>query len=415
MGDELNKLNRRDFLKTAGGAGLVSVLSAASAFADSNSVKVSDANKAKEPNAPATKYPQVLRRKLGKTGVMVPILSLGGIFDIVDNQLVLRKALDWGVNYWDTAHGYMNGNSELGIGKFLAKNKNLRKDIFIVTKTSGTSDVKEMEKRLQTSLERMQTSYVDVLFWHDLKDPSNLTDELKAFAKSCKDRGLIKFYGFSTHSNMAACLDRAATLDWIDMIMTTYNFREMQKPEMQSAVDACHKADIGLVAMKTQGKGPLTEGDKKLVDHFLEKGFTTHQAKLKAVWQDERFASICSAMYNVAVLVSNVAASLDKTKLTQADMDVLKEYAAATCSGYCAGCADICGAAMPDVPIRDVMRCLMYHDSYGSKQLAKEHFAAIDAEIRGKMTSLDYSLAQSNCPQKLPIGRLMKEAVDKLA
>jgi uncharacterized protein len=409
MNDESNKLNRRDFLKTAGGAGLASILGTAAAFADPNK------SKTKEPNAPKEIYPQVPRRKLGKTGVMVPMLNLGGIFDIVENQIILRKALDWGVNYWDTAHGYMNGNSELGIGKFLAKNKDVRKDLFIVTKTSGSKSIEDMEKSLKTSLERMQTPYVDLLFWHGLKNPSDLTDELKAFAKSAKDRGLIKFYGFSTHSNMATCLDAAAKLDWIDVIMTTYNFREMQDSAMQSAVDACHKAGIGLIAMKTQAKGPSTEGDKKLVGHFMEKGFTEHQAKLKAVWQDERIASICSAMYSVATLVSNVAASLDKTKLTQADMDMLKEYAAATCSGYCAGCEQICASAMPEVPIRDMMRCAMYHDSYGSRQLAQENFAAIDASVRNTMASLDYSHVEQICPNRLPIGRIVKDIVTKLA
>jgi predicted aldo/keto reductase-like oxidoreductase len=413
MSDEPNKLNRRDFLKNAGGAGLASIIGTAAAFADPNAANT-DPNK-KEPNAQAPKYPQVPQRKLGKTGVMVPILNLGGTFDIVENQLVLKRAIDWGVNYWDTAYGYDNGNSELGIGKFLSKNKDMRKNLFIVTKTSDTKDVKQMEQRLQKSLERLQTPYVDLLFWHALSDPAKLTDELKAFAKSCKDRGLVKFYGFSTDTNMAPCLEAAARLDWIDVVMTIYNFREMQNPAMQSAIDACYKANIGLVAMKTQGRGPQAEGDKKLVDHFLEKGFTEYQAKLKAVWQDERIASICSLMPNIAILVSNVAAALDKTKLTQADMNVFKKYAAATCSGYCAGCSYICGAAVPEVPIRHTLRFLMYYDSYGTKQLAKEHFATIDPEIRNKMATVDYTLAEQACPQKLPIGRLIMDAVTKLA
>ena len=70
---------------------------------------------------------------------------------------------------------------------------------------------------------------------------------------------------------------------------------------------------------------------------------------------------------------------------------------------------------MPEVPIRDMMRFVMYHDSYASRQLAKEHFAAIDAQIRGKMAMLDYSMAEQKCPQKLPIGKLIREAVTKLA
>lgn len=408
MSDESNKLNRRDFLKTAGGAGLVSLLGSAAAFADPNKPKQ------KEPNTPAQKLEQVLRRKLGKTGVMVPMLNLGGGMDFTENQILLRRSLDWGVNYWDTADCYSNGNSELGIGKFLGTHPALRKDIFLVTK-SCKKDSSGLQEMLNRSLSRMKTDYIDLFFLHGVGSPSELTDDAKQWAAKAKQEKKIKFFGFSTHSNMAKCLDAAAKLDWIDAIMTTYNFREMQNPEMQAAVDACHKADIGLVAMKTQAKGPAAESEKKLINHFMEKGFTEHQAKVKAVWQDERFASICSAMPNVAILVSNVAAALDKTKLTQADMDVFKEYAAATCSGYCAGCEQICGAAMPEVPIRDMMRCAMYNDSYGSRKLAQENFAAIDSSVRNKMASLDFSRVEQMCPNKLQIGRIVKETVAKLA
>ncbi len=52
---------------------------------------------------------------------------------------------------------------------------------------------------------------------------------------------------------MEKVLMAASKMDSIDAIMTSYNFRLMQKPEMQEAVEACHKAGIGLVAMKTQG------------------------------------------------------------------------------------------------------------------------------------------------------------------
>ena len=76
MGDEINKLNRRDFLKTAGGAGLASLFATANAFAEPNSPKAVDPNKPIEPNASDVSNPQVPRRKLGKTGIEVPILNL---------------------------------------------------------------------------------------------------------------------------------------------------------------------------------------------------------------------------------------------------------------------------------------------------------------------------------------------------
>ena len=172
------------------------------------------------------------------------------------------------------------------------------------------------------------------------------------------------------------------------------------------------------MAIKTQGMGQRirTEEDKKLVQHFLQRGFTQGQAKIKAVLEDERFTSVCVGMQNISLLTLNVAAVLDKTKLTQADREVLKEYAEATCDGYCAGCANICNSALPDTPyVSDIMRYLMYYNSYGDKGRARELFAQIPGSVRNRLLSTDYSLAEARCPQHLPIGKLIAEAVRKLA
>jgi len=420
MTEKQDKINRRQFLKTAGAAGLVSVL-AGSGCTEPNEPNAAEPNVPKsEPNvAQRPKLPQVPRRRLGKTGIKVPCLSLGAMFNVVDNQIGLRKSIDWGVTYWDTAHSYAGGNSELGIGKFLSKNTEVRKKLFIATKASGTKTIEDVENRLQASLKRMNTKYVDLYYGvHGLSNPDSLTDELKEWARSAKRRKLIRFFGFTTHSNMAKCLAAAAKLDWIDAIMTSYNFRLMQKPEMAAAVEACHKAGIGLVAMKTQGQGQKfeTERDEELVRHFLQRGFTEGQAKIKIVLQDKRFSSACVGMKSVALLTSNVAAVLDKTKFTQTDIEVFNKYAEASCSGYCAGCAEICGSALPGGPyISEVMRYLMYYNSYGEKALAREHFARIPAEIKNKLATADYTLAEARCPQRLPIAKLVNEAVKKLA
>ena len=217
---------------------------------------------------------------------------------------------------------------------------------------------------------------------------------------------------------MAKCLNAAAKLDWIDVIMTSYNFRYMQDKELNAAIDACHKAGIGLIAMKTQGHRQKIESeeDKKLTNHFLERGFTAGQAKVKVVLEDKRISSACVGRDNITHLTMNVAAVQDKTELSKADMDVFSEYAKATCSGYCAGCAYICDAALPDVPyVSDIMRYLMYYNSYGEKELAKELFAEIPRTVRNKLLSTDYNLAEARCPQHLPIGELVAEAVSKLA
>jgi len=412
MSDETSRIDRRAFLKTATGLGIASVIGATSkAFGtDANTPKPADAN-----SQGKRRFEQVPRRKLGKTNVMVPILNLGGIFDTVENQLILRRAIDWGITYWDTAWGYNNGNSEIGMGNFIGKNPKLRKELFVVTKTTGARDIADMKAKLDESLKRLQTDYVDLLFWHGLDNPDILTDEVKNFAAQAKKEGKIKFYGFSTHSNMAKTMAAASKLDWIDVIMTKYSFREMQDKEMQDAVDACYKSGIGLVAMKTQAKGPTPEDPNNPLGQFMEKGFTKEQACLKAIWQDERIASICSAMTNIAILTANVSAALDKTRLTEADMEIFRQYAQASCSGYCAGCTEICRAAMPEIPVGDIMRYVMYHDSYGSKALAKQEFATIDAAVRERLANIDFGAVEMVCPNRLPIGQLIRDAAVKLA
>jgi aryl-alcohol dehydrogenase-like predicted oxidoreductase len=307
------KIDRREFLKTTG-VGIGSVLFTAQV----KSIASDEHLSVKQHEPELTTVP---RRKLGKTDIEIPVLSLGIEFNAIENQVVLGRALEYGVNYWDTAETYAGGNAALGVGKFMREHPELRDKILIATKASGSKGSydehkpasADVEKCLQASLRRLATDYIDVYFsFHGLSDPVHLTDEVRDWAKSAKQRKLIRFFGFSTHKNMARCLAAAAKLDWIDVIMTVYNFRLMHDAEMQAGIEACHKAGIGLIAMKTQafGQGFETEEEKKLAKPFLEQGFTEGQAKIKVVLEDGRISSACVGMESVALLESNAAAVL---------------------------------------------------------------------------------------------------------
>jgi predicted aldo/keto reductase-like oxidoreductase len=406
-----SSLDRRIFLKTVGVAGMSSLFATAAHAGENQEVPTVAGKKGQGT------LPHIPKRKLGKTGVEVACLSHGLMYNLLEKQIVLHKGLAWGVSQWDTANSYANGNSELGVGKFLKRQPEARKNIFLVTKASRSNTIEDVEERLQTSLKRMSTSYVDLYYGvHGLYNPSQLTDELRDWAKSAKDRGLIRHFGFSTHKNMHKCLTKAADLDWIDVIMTSYNFRLMQDKKLNRAVDACHEAGIGLIAMKTQGKEIKSRKDRKLTQHFLESGFTEGQAKLKVVMDDKRFAATCITMQSVALLTTNVAAVLDKTKLSGVDKSVLAEFAEQTCSGYCAGCGYLCDRTVAGAPyVSDVMRYLMYCNSYGDEQKARELFSEIPVAAREKLAKADFSVAERRCPQGLPIGAFVKEAIDKLS
>ncbi|MCK9375466.1 MAG: aldo/keto reductase [Syntrophobacterales bacterium] len=401
-------LTRRDFVKTVGLAGLaVAAAGVPAALA------------APEPPAAAAQPAAMPRRKLGKTGVDVSILCLGGMFDTINNQLLLRQALKWGVTYWDTAESYGNGLSEEGMGRFFSRNPEARKEIFLVTKLQTKGG--KLTERLNKALQRLQTDHVDLFFIHSLTDINEMTPALKAWAAEMKKAGKIKFFGFSTHTNMADCLAGAAKLDWIDAVMMTYNFRVMNDPKMQAAVDACAKAGVGLVAMKTQAGGPGTPkgpgtAKAEMVDRFLKRGFTDKQAKLKAVWETPQIASLCSQMPNLTILSSNVAAARDQVKLAGEESDSLGRYALETEADYCAGCGNLCQAALGGVvPVNEVMRSLMYHRYYGEPELARLTFGALPSEVRQRLAEVDFSPAEQACPQGLAIASLMRQAKELLA
>ena len=406
MSHERVRCSRRDFLKTAG------VLGAGSLLPTVAERVVHAASKSDKEGL------VVPTRAFGKTGVSVSTLGMGGMFDIPSNQIVLHQALQWGVTYWDTAASYEGGNSEKGIGAFFTRNPEVRKRVFLVTK-ADSRDPDGMTRLLNRSLERMNTTYIDLYFIHGISSIREMSGEMKSWAEKMKAAGKIRFFGFSTHSNMEDCLLGAAKLGWIDGIMTAYNYRLMQSDKMRQAVDACAAAGIGLTAMKTQGGGQVrteSEAEIKLAGRFLQKGFTDRQAKLKAVWEEPKIASICSQMPNLTILMANTAAAVDRTSLSAEDRGSLQRYAHETASGYCAGCTRICQTALSTpVPVGDVMRYLMYYHEYGDRDRARAFFAELPRETRSRLDRVDYSPAEERCPQRIAIGRLMREAGRLLA
>jgi hypothetical protein len=144
------------------------------------------------------------------------------------------------------------------------------------------------------------------------------------------------------------------------------------------AVDACHKAGIGLVAMKTMrcaGEVPAR------IPEFDKLGLTTNQGLLQAVYSDPRISAICSAINNVSEMEANTAAAREfKGPLKFADIAALKETVMASRRTMCPGCPS-CDAisAATGFAFLDISRYVTYYEQdgdLGAKDLYRELSAA---------------------------------------
>ena len=191
-------INRRGFLKTIGAAGIGSALVTTRLFAAAKDANKPDPN-VKDPNSAKEQQPKFPMRDFGNKGFKVPCCSLGVMFDALGQIAVLRKALQLGVTFWDCAYAYDNGNTELGIGKILKEQPDLRKKMLITSKSGGTPE--ELENHLQESLKRLNTDYIDIYYGvHGLGNPAELDRRL--YASGLKEQRSGNSFGISASAHI---------------------------------------------------------------------------------------------------------------------------------------------------------------------------------------------------------------------
>lgn len=353
------------------------------------------------------------RRVLGKTGEKIPILLQGGSMPWDTKwDPKLPETLKNGIDYLDAAWSYTGGNNELAIGSFLERTK-LRDKLWITSK-SNVWDPDGFEGRLNESLSRMKTSYVNMYFLHGLNDPKALDKPLLAKLEQLKKQQKLRHFGFSCHDgNVIELLKLAAKTPWVEAVMFRYNFRQYGDKELNQAMDACHKAGVGLIAMKTQGSAVSFEQQWQ---KFQQTGkWNKYQAVLKAVWADERISATVSEMDSLEKIRENAAAARDPGKLGELDMHELRRYALATRSSACDGCGHLCeGAVDAPIPIATTLRFLMYHDSYGKRDAARALYQALPEAAR-RIDGVDFSRASAACPHGLDVDQHLKRASEVLA
>ena len=263
----------------------------------------------------------------------------------------------------------------------------MRKDVYLVTKNTGyrrsmgTGAARMFEQHLNASLGRLKTDHVDCYYLHGLSgDQIELLRDpgVKAAFEALKKQGKTRFCGLSCHdARLPEILEAAAECGWIDQIMFKYNFRDVggrdRHDDLQRAIDKAKKANLGLIAMKTQG-GAVNFPDK--MAELTAKGFKKEVAAIKTVWMDGRLHVAVSEMTTRSDLRENVAASGDQ-KLTARDQKLLEDYRRTTAHLYCHGCGHLCETAAKGVPVATVLRYLRYYEVYGKRQEARALYQAL--------------------------------------
>ncbi len=377
------------------------------------------------PEAPKAEVPRLTYRTLGKTGLKVTPLAFGCM--TTSDPSVIERAADYGINHFDTARIYQNGNNERMVGVALKK---VRSKVIISSK-SGAKTRQEVLADLDTSLRELDTDYLDIWYLHMKNEPEHVTEELLEAQRIAKKSGKIRFAGVSTHFNMDKILAHLVKLGQTDVALTTYNFamrsvdaaantnQEAPKTDMTEAIRAARQAGLGIVAMKLLAGGVtrVQRGDRlyganpqSLSKHLSQEGVPL--AAIKWALKNKSVDTAIVCMTNHDQFEENIRAMAEP--FTDKDEKLLTAQLASISPSYCRMCGSCGGSCEKGIPVPDVLRYLTYAEGYGQFALARERYLEMPQEVRD-IRCTDCSSCSFRCAHGVTVRRRMMDAQESLA
>lgn len=400
-------------------------------------------------------------RKLGRTGFLVSDVSMG--CGSIAESNVVRYAYDHGINLFDTAESYGNGDSETKIGQAMPHLD--RSKVFIVTKVSTDDhpDEQTIVDRFQQCLARLATPYADALFLYAIADATMIdyAPYHQAVARLKAD-GKLRFSGISSHGPnddegdaMDTVLVKAAADGRFDAMLLTYGFLNQEQGERVLA--ACREKNVGTMIMKaatglieipTLDPDHPSEELQGWLDSLMERGNTREQAieRIRSYLERQRpqfedsvertrpfmakhgvknqdelnFKSYQWVLNNpdAHTLCVSLASfdlidrylPLSGTRLSAAGAEFLEEYARAfghrECRIGCTACRDACPAKLS---VSTIMRYAYYYRNQGRQKYALRSYAGLGA--RNASVCLDCSApCVAACPRGVQVQARLFEA-----
>jgi aryl-alcohol dehydrogenase-like predicted oxidoreductase len=392
-------MKRRDFLKSS------AALPMAAAGGMAGVAQASD-DKAK-----VVRY-----RQLGKTGIKMSDISFGA--GKLPSAAMALRAIDRGVNYFDTAPDY--GRSEDYLGQAMKRFKE-RESIYIASKfcdagpyVSGKSHLQpgsskaEYKAAVEGSLKRLNTDYIDAVFVHAMGEKSDkeaerarlLDDNMLAAFDELKAEGKANYLAVSSHGphHMEELMLEAVRCGHYDIIMPAFNF--MKFPKVPDLLKEAAAKGVGVVAMKTLA------GARDM--DFDAKGAPFEQAAFKWVLNHPEVAGLVVTIKRVSDLDNYLPAS--GKALEKADLETLDRYAAQHGSDYCrTGCCDCHSACPAGLPIASILRYQMYFEQYEEEKRAMAQYSELERNA-GICAGCSDAACNRACPYGLPVATKLQAA-----
>jgi predicted aldo/keto reductase-like oxidoreductase len=354
-------------------------------------------------------------RTLGSTGLEVSRLGFGCIkFNGVSQEDVtaaLHRALDLGVNFFDTARNY--GDSEAKIGKAIAA----RRDGYILATKSSTRDAKGLLADLETSLANLRTDVVDVFFLHSVSDsatyeavtaPGGAVDG----ALRAGEQGKIRHLGLSIHRDLET-MRRAIANPVFEVLMPAYSVID---PEGAGALlPAAIQAGMGTVIMKPLSGGQLTsppgpEGQPPSPDPVVE-------GALRWVISNPDVSTVIPGMISARQVEDNVAA-IEKGPLSDEERQEVVGTVASLRKAYRYGQECLrCGYCQPcpnEIDIPAIFRAADMARNYpdGLKHLGR---ALYEEQVYAAEHCEECRRCVERCPANIDIPKRLREVADFFA
>jgi len=347
----------------------------------------------------------MMKRRLGKTGLMVSVIGFGGIkLPLVDKKTAcetLNMALDSGINFFDTARGY--GDSEEKIGWAIGG----RRDEFSISTKSAALTAKEMESDIQVSLKNLQTDYIDIYLCHNLR---HLTDYDKVVGpggamevlNKARKEGLIGHIGFSCH-RFHETMERGIRSGDFEVIMVSYNILNDELVD-EKILPLAKEMDVGVIAMKPLAGGALAAPPSELEVH-AEVPIRAEQA-LRFVLANEAVSVTIPGMRNPQEVEENARVGRTFPSMTDFEKWNLVRAVEGLGKEFCRGCG-YCQPCSEGIRIPIILRQLGYYKRYGFSEWAKGRYRMV--EVKGD-ACVECGQCKEKCPYNLDVPEMLKEA-----